>query len=364
MGSTGDQYVSGGVNWAAFSLEELVDMVSDKASVPQLERLADDWRQTGEGVVVAADHLAEALDDLMNFWSGATADQARQTVALNAQWVGDLGVTATNMGDPIEEAAGALKAAQDAMPELPPELARVLPGSAPRGAHEASLATDGSSLGAALGATAAGAESAFRSQAELDELKRIAIEAMERFEAAALGIDQATPRFQGRSTELRIPDDVEVTPGDDLWHEQVERAPDVDSRWPLLTGMTETSAAAQRGGSFDRDGFDGGSGGGTFSGGGGGVLGGPSAGGGALGAVADRAGGVPVGRGAPVAAAGAVPPVGSPNPAVAGPMGGAPMAGAGMGGQGDGQAHRRRVPYDEENPFDSGQQVSKPVIGI
>ena len=50
-----DQYVSGGVNWAAFTLEELVGMVADKASVPQLERLADDWRQTGDGVVDAAD---------------------------------------------------------------------------------------------------------------------------------------------------------------------------------------------------------------------------------------------------------------------------------------------------------------------
>lgn len=365
MGSTEDQYVSGGVNWAAFTLEELVNMVADKASVPQLERLADDWRQTGDGVVAAADYLAEALDDLMYFWSGASADQARETVALNAQWVGDLGMTARDMGDPIDEAAGALRSAQEAMPQLPEVAPSELPGSATRGAAEASSVTDGSQLGAAVGATAAGSESAFQARADEEELKRVAIETMQRFEAAALGIDEATPQFQEQSTELRPREDDDTveptpTPGGDPWLGQVDAASSVDARWQLLTGMADTSSAGMRGGPLEA-GVSTGVGGGSAGGGGGGVLSGPVAGRGTLGDVPERVGGVLGGR--PISPSGAVPGGGSAHPGMAGPMG-APMAGAGAGGQADGQTHRRRVPYDGDDPFDTGEKVSNPVIGI
>jgi hypothetical protein len=354
----GDQYVSGGVNWAAFSLEELVAMVSDQASVPQLQRLADDWREAGEGMAAAADYLASALDDLMNFWSGASADQARNAVALNAQWVGDLGTTAKNMGDPIDEAAGALKSAQDAMPQLPP--ATSLPGSAPQGAADAAAATEGSQLGAAVGATAAGSESAFGAHAEQEELRQVAIETMQRFEAAALGIDQATPRFEGQSDVLRPRIDVDELPQpveNGEWNDKVDSTTGVDARWQALTGLSDTSAAASRGGTFGDtgDGFGGVS---TGSGGGGGVLSGP----GTIGGVPDRSGGVAGARpGMPAVASGAGSPGSSPG--MMGPMGGAPMGGAGMGGESGGQ-HRRRVPYEGDDPFDTGEQVSKPVIGL
>ena len=356
MGSSRDRYVSGGVNWAAFTLEELVGMVADKASVPQLERLADDWRQTGEGVVAAADYLADALDDLMNFWSGESADQARDTVALNAQWVGDLGVTAKKMADPIEEAAGALRSAQEAMPKLPAVPAQAVPGSAPRGAEEASLVTEGSPLGAAVGATAAGSESAFQAQSEQEELKRVAVETMQRFEAAALGIDLATPQFQDQSTELRPPvGDSEPTPVVDPDVGEADLPAGMDARWQQLTGMTDTSPAGQRGGSFE-----GGGGFGGFSGGGAGTGGEVAPGRGTLADVADRAGGR---VGLPAAALGAGSPAGSSTPGTTGPMG-APMGGMGAGAQAGGQSHRRRVPFDADDPFDTGEKASKPVIGL
>ena len=280
MGSTEDQYVNGGVNWSAFTLQELVGMVSDKASAPQLERLADDWRETGDGVVAAADYLADALDDLMNYWSGKSADQARHTVALNAQWVGDLGTTARDMGDPIEEAAGALKSAQEAMPKLPATPPQTVPGSAPQGAEAAAAVTDGSPLGAAVGATAAGSQSAFQAQAEQAEMKRIAVETMQRFEAAAVGIDQATPQFQARSTVLRPRVDDPVRSADGVWLDQVNGVSGVDPRWQALTGMDDTTAAGMRQAPVfdDVDGGFGGGGGAALGGGGGiGVVGGPIA---------------------------------------------------------------------------------------
>ncbi len=365
--SSGDQYVSGGVNWSAFTLEQLVGMVSDKASVPQLERLAGDWRETGDGVTAAADYLADALDDLMNYWSGKSADQARHTVALNAQWVGDLGTTARDMGDPIEEAAGALKSAQETMPKLPATPPQTVPGSATQGAGAAQAVTGGSPLGAAVGATAAGSESAFQAQAQQEEMKRVAVETMQRFEAAAVGIDQATPQFQGRGTVLRPRvDDARLQPGGDLWTQQVNMANGVDPRWQALTGMTDTSASAmKRVASLDDVG---GFGGGAAVGGGGatgfGVVAGPVSGRGTVGGNPELVGNGGGARPLPTGAAGIVSPVNTSTPGMTGPIG-APMApGMGMAGAAGAQAHRRRVPFDGDDPFDTGEKASKPVIGL
>ncbi len=371
-----DYYVSGGVNWSGFTLPQLVAMVAEQASVPQLERLALDWRTTGDGVVDAADYLADALDDLMNYWSGTSAEKARHTVALNAQWVSNLGTTAREMGGPIEEAAGALKAAQEAMPTLPSTAPVGQPGSAPIAADRAAALT-GSPLGAAVGATAAGSESAFAAQAAQTEAKRVAVETMQRFEAAAVGIDRATPRFLGQNDQLvSHDDDLVLDPGSGVWVSQISTTTGVDMRWKLLTNLPIDATTAQRAaggldgsgmglltGSFAGVGGIGGSGGGSMS------LG-PIAGGApsldGLGAdSADRLGGaVPTRGGAlPTSPSGAVIGGSSPHGA-GGPMGAAPM-GAGLGmGAGGAQAHRRRVPFDGDDPFDTGQKASPPVIGL
>jgi hypothetical protein len=43
-------------------------------------------------------------------------------------------------------------------------------------------------------------------------------------------------------------------------------------------------------------------------------------------------------------------------------MGATPMGAGGM--VGSTQPHRRRVPYDADDPFDTGQKASPPVIGL
>jgi hypothetical protein len=366
-----DHYVDGGVNWAAFSLPELVAMVSDQADVPQLVRLAQDWRETGDGVVVAADYLAEALDELMYYWTGPSAEKARNVVALNAQWVADLGTTARRMGDPIEEAAGALKAAQEAMPPLPTTPPAPFPGAAPHGAAEVGALT-GSALGAAVGATAESADGGFAAQAEQEELKRVAVETMQRFEAAALGIDRATPRFLGQDTVLRPdPDDPaaddgpEQGPGGSFWVEQVTRTSGVDLRWQVLTGMADHPAGATPHPAAAGGGGDGVTGrgfGAVPSGAGAGLLA-PGPGAGVT--AGPGGGGVRPGMGLPGRAAPVTPAAVTAGGAggTVGPVGGAPM-GAGLGAGGDAQQHRRRFPFDAEDPFDTGQKASPPVIGL
>jgi hypothetical protein len=370
-----DHYVSGGVNWAGFSLAELVAMVAEQANPVQLERLALDWRATGDAVVDAADYLADALDDLMNYWSGESAAKARNVVALNAQWVSDLGATAREMGRPIDEAAGALKAAQEAMPTLPATPPVAIPGAAPNGAADIAALT-GSPLGAAIGATAEGSASGFAAQAEQAEAKRVAVETMQRFEQAALGIDQATPRFLGPDSELRPDPDlagVQPDPGDAVWISTVTQTTGVDLRWQVLTGMTEPSAAGSYPGG---SGFGAGGGGGmdSFSGNGfGGTSGGIGVGAVPTGPLAGRTGqggggrpelGMVPGRGMSTTPSGAVIGGGHAGGTPMGaPMGAAPMgAGAAMGA--GAQPHRRRFPFDGEDPFDTGQKASPPVIGL
>jgi hypothetical protein len=363
-----DYYVSGGINWEGFTLAQLVAMINDEASVPQLERLALDWRETGDGVVDAAEFLADALDDLMNYWTGESAEKARHVVALNAQWVRDLGTTAGDMGTPIDEAAGALRAAQEAMPRLPATPPAEFPAAAPRAAENMGAFT-GSPLGGAVGATAAGSESGFAAAAEQAEAKRIAVETMQRFEAAAVGIDRSTPRFLGQDTVLRPePTEPELDPGESVWVSKVTKTSGVDLRWQVLTGMTEPSGSTPfAGGGFTSTGggsFAGGGFGGTSTGVGVGAVGGGPVSGGAPGGVAGvRPDLVMPGRGLPAAVPGAVIGGGPGGVGGVGPMGAAPMgAGAGMGDSA--QPHRRRFPFDADDPFDSGGKASPPVIGL
>ena len=224
-------------------------MVADQASVPQLERLALDWRTAGDGIVDTADYLADALDDLMNYWSGSSAEAARHTVALNAQWVSDLGTTARDMGGPIDEAAGALKAAQEAMPTLPEVAPVAQPGSAPINAEQAAALT-GSPLGGAVAAAAAGSRSAFAAQAEQAESKRVAVETMQRFE---------TRRGRHRPGHAPVPrperqagaraTTSSSTRAPATWVSQVTTTTGIDMRWKLLTNLPlDATAAAARGG--------------------------------------------------------------------------------------------------------------------
>jgi len=373
--ASSDFYVNGGVNWPGFVLEELVAMVAQKASVPQIERLALDWRTAGDGIVDTADYLADALDDLMNYWSGPSADKARNTVALNAQWVSDLGTTARDMGAPIDEAAGALKAAQETMPDMPAIAPAEQPGSAPINSEQAAALT-GSPLGGAVGATAAGSRSAFAAQAEQGDAKRVAVETMQRFENAAVGIDRATPRFLGQNDTL-VPreDGLVFDPATGEWVKKVTTTTGIDMRWDLLTNLPIDATTAQRAlGIADGNGNFGlingnFTGVGGIGGGGAGAMnlspisGGNSAVGAIGGASPESLGGaVPTRGGAlPTTAAGVLG--GSNAHGVGGPMGATPMGAGGLM-SGATQPHRRRVPYDADDPFDTGQKASPPVIGL
>jgi hypothetical protein len=369
----GDHYVTGHTNWDSYELPQLIAMVNEKVDIPALVRLADDWRYAGDDLMESARDLGDALDQLMDFWSGDAAEQARTDVALNAQWVADLGETARAVGDPVEEAAGALKAAQDQMPDLP--AAQPAPGSAPVGATNGEAA--GGPLGAAIGGVAAGSESAAQASEQQAKLKLQAVETMRRFETAAMSIDAAIPEFIGPDTELH-PDPKEKHPvARPVQPPATTIVVDTNTTlsWQRLTGAGTSAAdfaahgaGATHGGPAAGGGF---SAGGGHAGGGAGGVGGVAPGprpvrGPGVGSVS---GATPppierVGPGPGTLPAAAALPVELEGHGAG--MAGAPM-GAGMGagaGAGTGNDHRRRFPFEEEDPFSPNQKASPPVIGL
>ncbi|MBM7772082.1 hypothetical protein JOD54_002286 [Actinokineospora baliensis] len=351
-----DQYVTGGVPWEDYTLEQLIKMVEDQASAPQLEQLATDWRSMGDQVVAASELLSIALSQLMEFWAGSAAEQAREDVDLNARWVGDLGHTAHEIGPSIDEAANALSAVQAAMPELPTAPAvqpALAPDSALRGYQS------GGPLVAAINGTAAGTESAFGAEQEHNALKARAVEAMRRFEGAVISIDEKIPQFsERRDGEHLNPGEPVPTPTPPPGTTPPTPYPtDPEKRWDDLT-KADPSTAAQ---GVGETGY---SGGGGYSGGAAPLSADasrpPLQSGGAVGATeavtGTNARPALTGAGAPVAAAAGAGATG---------MGGMPMGGAGAGGgQEAGGEHRRRYPYDGEDPFLLDQKASPPVIGL
>jgi len=390
-----DQWVTAGVNWNGFGLESLIKMVAHKSSPGQLEALAGEWSRHGSAVARVSDDLEKSLSKLLQFWSGTAADEAARKVMTNARWIGELGSTAQQMERPILDAAGALRSAQDTMPGMPKNNWMATAG----GGAAAGMVVAGP-IGAAFGAAIGGIASAFGFGNKKKKMKKKAVQTMERFEGALVGVDQLTPQFPG-PTDGAFPGDGWVpTPDDGISRPGVPLPPIAggpvkpgpapvdggavtdpsfaaggpESRWQSLTGLGPNAQAPGLGG-------------------GGGPGGGSSFGTGAF-------GGLPpglAGRGAGAGVGGPVGRGGAGGRGVGGRGAGGRGAGAGFpGGMGGGRGdqyrgrgrfskagafgagggvpgnrsddeedgeYRRTVPI-EEDLFSSDEKAAPPVIGL
>jgi uncharacterized protein YukE len=185
-----DHYVTGGVNWDGYGLEPLIKMVADQANPAQLDALASEWSRHGQSVVRASEDLNRSINTLMQYWSGDAADGALQKVTTNVSWISELGGTAQQMSAPIQDAGGALRSAQDTMPGMPKN--NWLAGAG--GGAAVGMAVGGP-VGAAFGAAIGGIASAFGFGSSKKKLKRKAVQTMQRYENALLGVDGTTPQF-------------------------------------------------------------------------------------------------------------------------------------------------------------------------
>ncbi|WP_147460192.1 hypothetical protein [Actinokineospora cianjurensis] len=186
-----DSYVTGGVHWDGYSLKSLQRMVGDQANAGQLDMLAGEWARYGEKVAQASKDLSGSMTKLLQFWSGSASQDASRTVVSNAAWISQLGGTAQQMADPIQDAGGALRSAQSTMPGGSPSS----PFLATAGGGAAAGFAIGGPVGAAFGAALGGIASAFGFGSNKKKMKRKAVQTMQRFETAVLGIDGTTPRF-------------------------------------------------------------------------------------------------------------------------------------------------------------------------
>ena len=381
-----DLWVTGGVNWNGYGLKSLIRMVADRSSTGQLEALAGEWSRHGGAVVRASDDLQRSLTTLMRFWGGSASDEAVRKVMTNATWISELGDTAQRMSGPIMDAAGALRSAQDTMPGMPKNHWWATAG----GAAAAGFAVGGP-IGAAFGAALGGIASAFGFGSNKKKMKRKAVQTMERYEGALLGIDQTTPQFGGPSAGSNPGDPLAPRPtappidrpgvpvvppgggvarpvptpvtGDHGTDPAFAFGP--EGRWQSLTGLGPGAASP----GLPSLGGGGGSGPGLGLGplpgmaGRGGPVGGPvGRGGGARGAggrgAGGRGGGYPGGMGG----RGDREFRGRGRFSKSGAFGSGAAGGRREDGEDDGE-HRRTVPI-EEDLFSSDLKAAPPVIGL
>jgi hypothetical protein len=388
-----DLWVSGGVNWNGYGLEPLVKMVAERASPAQLNALAGEWSRHGSAVSTASEDLQRSLGKLMQYWTGAAADTAVQKVTNNARWIGELGETAQKMSSPVQDASGALRSAQDTMPGVPKNHWLASAG----GGAAAGFAIGGP-IGAAFGAAIGGIASAFGFGNSKKKMKRKAVQTMERYEGALLGIDQTTPQFGLPSDGNNSGNGPAPQPGPGI-----DRPPGVappigggvvkphppgidyngtdpsfahgpDGRWQSLTGIRPGGGSGFPSTGGGGLGLGGGSGFGALPGMagrgmGGGPMGGGPAGRGAGGRGAGgrgaggRGGGFPGGMGG-AGGRGDREYKGRGRFSKAGALGMGGGGGAGRRGEEeqDGE-HRRRVPI-EDDPFATDLKAAPPVIGL
>ncbi|PRY46835.1 PPE family protein [Umezawaea tangerina] len=386
-GREDDRYVVGGTHWDGFSHKSLFKMVWENADPVNVERLADTWTRQGDSIANRSEELQRSLDKLMQYWSGAAAEEATSTVRRNVDWLAELGGTASRMAGPIDHAAGALRSAQQQMP-APPE---GFSWSSLGGGAAAGFAVGGP-IGAGIGAMIGGIGSMFGGASKKRKLKKRAVQTMERFENAAIDVDGTTPAFGGPATggaggdgslppgsggggvgtlppdQRPLPGSGGTTPPGGLPDPTDGRGVTVpsfvgggqDPRWSALTGGPGSGGL---GGGFGSGSGAGAGGFGAGAGKGGlgfGPFGGP---GGLLGALPPgRGGGVGAGARDMLRAGNRFGAAGRFGAGGGAGMAGGPMAGRGANGDDD-REYDRRFPL-EEDLFSSDQKAAPPVIGL
>ena len=388
-----DLWVTGGVNWNGYGLEPLIRMVAERANPGQLNALAGEWSKHGLAVSKASTDLQSSLGRLMQYWTGSASDQAARSVMTNARWIGELGETAQKMSGPIMDASGALQSAQSTMPGVPKNNWLATAG----GGAAAGFAVAGP-IGAAFGAAIGGIASAFGFGNKKKKMKRKAVQTMERYEGALLGIDQVTPQFGSPSDGVNPGD-----PGTPRPDPGIPGAPSVplpppgggpakpspppidgshvtdpsfagggpEGRWQSLTGLGPGGSGFTAGGGGGGSSSGLGLGAGAFGGmpgmgRGAGAMGGPAGRGGAGGRGAGGRGGR---GGFPGGGMGGAGGRGDREYRGRGRFSKSGAFGSGGGaprGQQDGEEdseHRRSVPI-EEDLFSSDLKAAPPVIGL
>lgn len=109
----------GGINWEAYSHEELHGMLWQDADVGDVSTVADEWTRHRAALDAHGEVLREQRTALLEGWSGAAAEEAAARIAALAERVGKISELAAAGQRAAQDSADALAAARAAMPAPP-----------------------------------------------------------------------------------------------------------------------------------------------------------------------------------------------------------------------------------------------------
>lgn len=189
-------------NWAAYSHEELYQMLRDHADVGDVSEIASEWGRHAEALTRYADTVREQRTALTANWQGEAAEHAAARIDQLAELIGAIGARAGQVRQAAQDSADALALARSMMP-------------APVG-QPALTATNGGSATAvsggvvfAVGAVSAGGTSMFDTDFLAGSAKSQAEEVMRGYESSLHGSDALiAPAVQ---TTTGGPDPMSVT---------------------------------------------------------------------------------------------------------------------------------------------------------
>ena len=177
-------------NWAAYSHDELYQMLRDQADVGDVSEVADEWRRHAEALTGHADTVREQRAALTANWEGEAAERAADRIDQLAELIEAIGARAGQVRQAAQDSAEALALARNMMPAPlgEPMLAATGDGSAPR-AVASGTDWSGGGMVFAVGAVSTGGTSMFGTDFVAGSAKSRAEEVMRGYESSLHGSD-------------------------------------------------------------------------------------------------------------------------------------------------------------------------------
>jgi hypothetical protein len=190
-GPTGaDQVASSGpTNFAAYSHEELYEMVREQADVGDVSEVAAEWGRHADALTGHADTLREQRAALTANWQGRAAERATERIDQLAELVGAIGARARRVRQAAQDSADALALARNTMPPPPGRPALTATSGGSEAASPPSGAAGGDGVVFAVGAVFTGGTSMFGTDFFSGSAKSRAEEVMSGYESSLHGSD-------------------------------------------------------------------------------------------------------------------------------------------------------------------------------
>lgn len=177
-------------NWAAYSHEELYQMLRDQADVGDVSEIAAEWGRHAEALTGHADRVRELRTSLTANWQGEAAERAAEWIDRLADHIGAIGARASQVRQAAQESAEALAQARNSMPAPFGQLPLTgTSGGTGGDASSTGATTSGGGVVFAVGAMSAGGTSMFDTNFFAGSGKSMAEEVMRGYESSLHGSD-------------------------------------------------------------------------------------------------------------------------------------------------------------------------------